>query len=84
MAVSKVMEVGGIQPNQSEKRWDVLILRREMRELQRERSHLAAKSQERPLSTWEQSRMESLLDDVMQLLHKFSQLGGREQERKAA
>lgn len=74
------MEQIGSQTPQSHQRWDVLILRQEMRELEREKNHLASKSLERPLSAWEQSRLESLLDDVMQLLQKFSKLNIAEKQ----
>lgn len=74
------MELVSSQAPHNNKRWDVLILRHEMRELERERNHLALKSLERPLSTWEERRMESLLDDVMQLLQRFSELNLPERE----
>lgn len=74
------MEVASSQIQHHHKRWDVLILRQEMRELERERHHLSSKSLERPLSGWEKKRMETLLDDVMQLLQKFSQLDFQQQK----
>lgn len=57
-----------------EDRWKKVLLRQEMNELQREREHLHSKSIERQLTHWELERMDSLLQEIMQLLDKFSEV----------
>ena len=59
---------------QTEQRWDLIVLRQEMRELQREQQHLISKSHERNLTKWELSRIDELLDEIMGLMRQFGGL----------
>jgi len=65
----------------TQQRWDLVILRQEMRELQREQQHLISKSHERSLTKWELSRIDELLDEIMGLMRQF---GGLKSDRRAA
>jgi hypothetical protein len=58
----------------TEQRWDLILLRQEMRELQREQQHLISKSHERSLTVWELSRIDELLDEIMGLMRQFGGL----------
>ena len=58
----------------TDKRWDLLVLRQEMRELKREQKHLISKSHERALTIWELSRIDELLDEIMGLMRQFGSI----------
>ena len=58
----------------TEQHWDLILLRQEMRELQREQQHLISKSHERNLTKWELSRIDDLLDEIMGLMRQFGGL----------
>lgn len=56
----------------SDKRWELAMLRRDIKDLQREKSHLDHMSSRRSLTGWELSRMEQLLDELMEVLERLS------------
>lgn len=56
----------------SDDQWRRMILQYELKQLKREQEHLSTKSLERPLTTWESSRLKELADDMMMLLQKFT------------
>lgn len=58
--------------NDNEERWSVIILRRELAQLQREQEHLRLKNLERALTPWERLRMAECMDEMMDLLSQFS------------
>ena len=62
-------------PNRPESHWELLVLRQQMLELQREKRHLSSKSYERPLSPWENERLEKLLDEIMALIPQIGKIG---------
>jgi hypothetical protein len=55
-------------------RWDKRIFQREIDLLKREKEHLCSKKDERPLTAWEQSRLEEIFDELMGLLDQFRKI----------
>lgn len=55
-----------------EKDWDLLLLKQELKNLEREQLHLTQKQNERSLTDWEIKRATQILDEVMGILSKLS------------
>lgn len=56
----------------NEDRWSIIILRSELAQLQREQEHLRLKNLERTLTPWERLRLAECMDEMMELLSRFS------------
>lgn len=56
----------------NEDRWSIIILRSELAQLQREQEHLRLKNLERSLTPWERLRLAECMDEMMELLSRFS------------
>lgn len=68
----------------NEKNWDLLVLRQEFKELERERHHLRSKSIERQLTSWEMSRLTLIMDEAMELLRRFGSIANNQLNKNHA
>ena len=55
-------------------RWDLVILTREARELQREYRHLSTKAKQRPLTLWEQLRLHESVSELDEVFFHIQEL----------
>ena len=55
-----------------ESEWGQRLLRHELNSLKKEHEHLLLRNKERPLTKWEETRKQEILDEVMQMLMMFS------------
>jgi hypothetical protein len=52
----------------NERDWDLSLLRYEIEQLRREREHLHSKQNERPLTSFEQTRAEAIAEEMSSLI----------------
>lgn len=67
----------GSTPTQQTRNWDEVLILQELKGLAREQKHLSSKSQERPLNTWESSRMGEIVEEILDLLTRISKFRSR-------
>jgi hypothetical protein len=52
----------------NERDFSLIIIRKEVKELQRERAHLNSKALERKLTVWERTRLDQIFDELASLI----------------
>ena len=59
-----------------DQKWTLRTLLSDVNMLKREQAHLQAKSKERPLSSWEQQRLEQIVDELTALFAEVHSSSG--------
>ena len=58
-------------------RWEILALEKEVSQLRREREHLSSKAHERPLTIWEQTRLNDTIREIINTARQLASLRRR-------